>query len=47
MSEDEFRAFQEMQKMVDRARVMDEISRVIIGLGFAIGVALVIRFFVG
>ena len=45
MSEDEFKAFREMQKMVERARFMDAVSQVIVGVGLAILVAIVIRLF--
>ena len=47
MSEDERAAMRAMQKMVERAQIMDEISRVIFGVGLAVGVALLIRFLVG
>ena len=45
MSEDERAAMRAMQEMVERARVMDMLAKIILGLGILFGFGLIVRLF--
>ena len=47
MSQEEFESYMQMQEMVRRARWMDELVQLIVGVGLAVGVAVIVLFFVG